>query len=80
MKKLSQAASRLLRTTAMVSCSLGALLTAPAASYASGTITPEFGRLHPFFGRLHPFFGRLHPFSADVSVTYGEVTPFFGQI
>lgn len=80
MTKIGTAASRLLRSTALVTCSLGALLAAPAASQASGTITPEFGHLHPFFGHLHPFFGHLHPFSADVSLTYGDVTPFFGTV
>jgi len=77
---IGTAASRLLRSTALVTCSLGALLAAPAVSQASGTITPLYGNLHPFYGNLHPFYGNLHPFSADVSTTYGDVTPFYGNL
>ena len=80
MTMIGKAASRLLRSTALVSCSLGALLAAPAVSQASGTISPLYGNLHPFYGNLHPFYGNLHPFSADVSTTYGDVTPFYGNL
>ena len=64
MTMIGKAAKRLLRSTALVSCSLGALLAAPAVSQASGTITPYYGALHPFYGALHPFYGALHPFTA----------------
>ena len=80
MTQIGSAASRLLRSTALVTCSLGALLAAPAVSQASGSITPYYGSLHPFYGSLHPFYGSLHPFSADVSTTYGDVTPFYGSL
>ena len=55
MTKIGKAATRLLRSTALVTCSLGALLAAPAVSQASGSITPYYGNLHPFYGNLHPF-------------------------
>ena len=80
MTKIGKAATRLLRSTALVTCSLGALLAAPAVSQASGSITPYYGNLHPFYGNLHPFYGNLHPFSADVSATYGDITPFYGNL
>eukprot|EP01037_Dinobryon_pediforme_P020662 gene20662-21340_t len=80
MTMIGKAATRLLRSTALVTCSLGALLAAPTVSQASGTITPYYGSLHPFYGSLHPFYGSLHPFSADVSTTYGDITPFYGSL
>ena len=80
MTTIGKAATRLLRSTALVTCSLSALLAAPAVSQASGSITPYYGSLHPFYGSLHPFYGSLHPFSADVSTTYGDVTPFYGSL